>query len=499
MKLYTTGFLLFIFASINFFNYVDRGIIPGCPVSISEFIEKDMNVNGADLYIGLLQSSFIIGYSLSCVGFGYAAHRFKNPFHLVVSGLIIWLFAVILSAVSPHYYILAIARGLSGVGEASFQAVIPPYLDDISPTSKRGLYLSIYYSAIPVGTAVGYAYGGVVAQAFSWRVAFWFECLPVLFLLPLLWFAPNLREQKAMSRKNDEDDIQSSLLQDSETDVASNEVVQENGKAIEYKHPSFINELRSALTNPLYVCIVLGYASFTAVTSGLGSFGPIFAIGFRFFSDQSQASLAFGLSAFVAGIIGTPLGGLLLDYGIQRKIKYQKEKFGDDLHENLDSTSPEMLRLKLTVGMMQCTILVSIGIMFLFGSVILVQAGTIPFFLCGTVGLLLIFMSTSATNLCMMASVDASSRSFAIGLGTLAVHALGDVPSPPIIGLMIDYLSPCEGSGTCVRSVQGLQICLGLVSLWLLWTVVFWGCSWYLSLKRPTTTKTLEGGLSSGL
>lgn len=51
------------------------------------------------------------------------------------------------------FYILVASRVLSGVGEASFQTVVPPYIDDNAPPLKRGLWLSIFYMAIPVGTA----------------------------------------------------------------------------------------------------------------------------------------------------------------------------------------------------------------------------------------------------------------------------------------------------------------------------------------------------------
>jgi MFS family permease len=45
----------------------------------------------------------------------------------------IWCFAVLLSGVAPKFGLLVVARVLSGVGEASFQTVVPPYIDDIAP------------------------------------------------------------------------------------------------------------------------------------------------------------------------------------------------------------------------------------------------------------------------------------------------------------------------------------------------------------------------------
>lgn len=45
----------------------------------------------------------------------------------------IWCCAVALSGIAPNLPVLFIARILSGVGEASFQTVIPPYIDDTAP------------------------------------------------------------------------------------------------------------------------------------------------------------------------------------------------------------------------------------------------------------------------------------------------------------------------------------------------------------------------------
>jgi MFS transporter, Spinster family, sphingosine-1-phosphate transporter len=86
--------------------------------------------------------------------------------------------------------VLVLARMLSGVGEASFQTVIPPFIDDRAPPSKRGLWLSLFFSAIPIGTALGYAWGGNIAEAYSWRLAFFLEALPMIPLVCVTWFLP---------------------------------------------------------------------------------------------------------------------------------------------------------------------------------------------------------------------------------------------------------------------------------------------------------------------
>ena len=45
----------------------------------------------------------------------------------------------------------------------------------------------------------------------------------------------------------------------------------------------------------------------------------------------------------------------------------------------------------------------------------------------------LLFVTTASINVSVMASVPPDNRSLAIGVSTIIMHVLGDVPSPPII------------------------------------------------------------------
>jgi predicted MFS family arabinose efflux permease len=77
----------------------------------------------------------------------------------------------------------------------SIQCVVPPYIDSTAPHEKRGVWLAIFYIAGPLGTALGYAWGGILgSSALTWRAAFLLEPIPVLLCLPLFWFAPYHRQ-----------------------------------------------------------------------------------------------------------------------------------------------------------------------------------------------------------------------------------------------------------------------------------------------------------------
>ena len=43
--------------------------------------------------------------------------------------------------------------------------------------------------------------------------------------------------------------------------------------------PTVWEEFKVVVKNPVYLCVVLGYAAYTFVTAGFANFGPIFLLG----------------------------------------------------------------------------------------------------------------------------------------------------------------------------------------------------------------------------
>ena len=291
--------LLVLFCCVNILNYIDRGIVPGAFSSIGEFIREDGGglgggaTNSTDTQIGLLQSAFVVGYSVSALGLGHAAQR-HPPFKLMAGGLAVWAVAAILSGLAPRYWVLLLARCLSGVGEASFQTVVPPFIEDNAPPKSRGLYLSLFYVAIPVGTALGYGLGGVA----PWRWAFIGEALPMLLLLPVLWVLPDGRPKGGASStasggsrsllagqagyapmqqegggkqegggEGGGGESSSSTAGTAADDSGGAEASPSKPQQPQRRH-TFWAELGACLTDPVYLAAVLGYAGFTAVIAG---------------------------------------------------------------------------------------------------------------------------------------------------------------------------------------------------------------------------------------
>ena len=50
-----------------------------------------------------------------------------------------------------------------------------PFIDDYAPPGRKGIWMSVFLSAIPIGTALGYVYAGKIAEVASWEWAFMLE------------------------------------------------------------------------------------------------------------------------------------------------------------------------------------------------------------------------------------------------------------------------------------------------------------------------------------
>ena len=75
------------------------------------------------------------------------------------------------------------------MGEACYVVIATPMIADFFPSKERNVALGIFYLAIPLGAAAGYALGGILGQAFGWRAAFLFCGVPglvVAFLVMLI-------------------------------------------------------------------------------------------------------------------------------------------------------------------------------------------------------------------------------------------------------------------------------------------------------------------------
>src|SRR5437867_1971012 len=94
--------------------------------------------------------------------------RRRARLRLAAAGVLVWSVATVASGLAPTYAALLLARTVIGVGEASYAVVTPSLLSDLYPAERRARVFATFYAAIPAGTALGYAVGGTIGEAFGW-------------------------------------------------------------------------------------------------------------------------------------------------------------------------------------------------------------------------------------------------------------------------------------------------------------------------------------------
>jgi MFS transporter, Spinster family, sphingosine-1-phosphate transporter len=268
---------LFLLLAINLFNYIDRQILAALEPDIRAtfFAADDVN---AMWKTGLLGDAFFITYMVSAPILGLLADRFSR-WIIVGSAVILWSLATGGSGLAATFAILFATRICVGIGEGGYGPAAPTILADLFPIQTRGRVMAIFYTAIPVGSALGYVIGGVIGANLGWRWAFYIVTPPGL-LLGLLCF----------------------LQRDPR--VGADHRVQESRRR-SLKDYLNLFRTRSYLVN----CIAQTLMTF--VTGGLGFWVSAYL---RYRNQSPDVGMTmFGLITVVAGLVSTLLGGVIAD------------------------------------------------------------------------------------------------------------------------------------------------------------------------------------------
>lgn len=303
--------LVWLFFIVNMLNYIERSIIPGCSIEMEEFVSATISDN-PDTFLGLLQSSFIFGFCIACIIFGYCV-SLKSPFLIVCIGLIVWFLASILSGIAWNYWVLLVARLFSGVGEAAFQIVVPAFIDDFAPKTLIGTAMARLYMAIPVGTAVGYALSGFVAEHYSWRLMYLATAPLMIPFIIILWYYP-LDHLKELHNASDE------LCEDK--DEIPEKVDNSDSDSVTVVKNPVLRSVGKMLITPVFLLAVFGEAAAVFISTGFTSFGTIFLKNLHMFETETMSALVVGCLGCLAGVIGAYIGGNSLDVLMRLRDSY---------------------------------------------------------------------------------------------------------------------------------------------------------------------------------
>ncbi|MHC2569762.1 MFS transporter [Rhizobium leguminosarum] len=149
---------------INAFSQIDRIL----PFILAEKIKADLELT--DTEMGLLTGlAFAVCYALLSLPLARAADR-GSPRLVLVSCVLIWSIMTTLGGFAASFMFLALTRFGVAFGEAgAVPAGHALIVHKIGP-ERRGLAIGLFAMGIPLGTMVGFAAGGAIADVFGWRV-----------------------------------------------------------------------------------------------------------------------------------------------------------------------------------------------------------------------------------------------------------------------------------------------------------------------------------------
>ncbi|MEJ0001146.1 MAG: MFS transporter [Verrucomicrobiota bacterium] len=363
---------LAVLFGLNLFNYLDRYVM----AAVLTPLQKELGLNDGEA--GWAASAFMLGYFASSPFFGYLGDRLPRKY-LMLAGVVVWSLATAASGLVHGFAHLITARIFVGFGEACFVTMGPSWISDAFAPARRNTALTLFYVAIPFGSAIGYTIGGHFAQAGDWRGAFIYAGLPgVLLALSLL----SLREP----RRGEADGMQ--------------------GGAVPQPH---VSEVARLLLNRRYNLLVWGYTAQTFAIGGFAVWGPAFLHRVHGLSLGASSTL-FGAMLAVAGLVATLLGGALANV----------------LHRRTPAGYVWVLALSLVVATPLCFFALMVG----DTTLSLVGLGASMFF---------IFLPTGPIASEMFEIVPVHLRASAMAVCTFVIHLFGDFGSPTLVGTLSTY------------------------------------------------------------
>ena len=171
-------FLWLLFA-VNLLNYVDRASVTG----LLEVIRVDFRASDAQM--GIVGAAFLMTYALLPPVFGWLGDRHARK-TIIAWSASFWCVATAIAGLTRNVAQLAATRAAVGIGEASYMANSPGLIADLYPEKRRGRALSFFFTAAPMGSAIGVAIAGFLAGILGWRSACFLVGLPGLLLVVLL-------------------------------------------------------------------------------------------------------------------------------------------------------------------------------------------------------------------------------------------------------------------------------------------------------------------------
>jgi predicted MFS family arabinose efflux permease len=281
------AYVMFILVVVYTFNFIDRQIIGILAVPI----KADLALT--DTQLGLMGGlAFALFYTALGIPIAMLADR-SNRTWIMAIALTLWSAMTAICGTVQNFWQLFLARLGVGVGEAGGVAPAYSLISDYFPPQQRARALSIYSFGIPIGSALGIVFGGIIASKIDWRYAFFAVGIAGIIIAPIFKLT-----------------------------VAEPERGQFDPNYTKASPPALGDIIRKLMQKPSFWIMSFGAACSSMMGYGLFFWLPSFFV--RSYSiSLIDASLFYGAILLVGGLAGIWLGGSLADrFGASRRGAY---------------------------------------------------------------------------------------------------------------------------------------------------------------------------------
>ena len=281
------GLVLAMLVLAYTFNFIDRQIISILAVPIK------IDLGLSDTQLGLMGGlAFALFYTSLGIPIAMLADRTNRSWIMTIA-LAVWSAMTAICGLAQNFWHIFLARLGVGIGEAGGVAPAYSLVSDYFPPEQRARALSIYSFGIPIGSALGIVFGGLIASYIDWRAAFFIVGMADMLLAPFFKMVVKEPRRGQFDKPG------------TDTKAASIGVV-----------------LKTIGGKPSFWLLSLGAACSSMMGYGMFFWLPSFFVR-SFGTTLLEASLSFGALLLVGGVAGIWFGGWLGDrFGAGKRAAY---------------------------------------------------------------------------------------------------------------------------------------------------------------------------------
>jgi len=425
---------------LNVLNFVDRQV----PSALRPAEQAELGVD--DLEVTVPSSAMRIVFMVASPIFGFVADRQLADRRLLLAcGIATWSVATGMAGFSNTLTVLTVARAFVGFGEAAFATLAMPMLADFFPPKERNRAFMIFGLGAPLGCALGFGIGSVACDLVGWRHTLVLCGFPVALtvLLVLLLEDPPVGISEPVDSTETKQGNQSRDVEQGAIS-ASDSHDQPEAK-------SCIKEVMRMASNADWALATVGMVCIQFAIGGLSDWYPTYMHRYVAMREAFAGLLLSG-SMFVGGIAGTILGSGVAD------------ALGNRFGIKACFLVPAVF---VCLGALFCALAVN------FSNRYIVMVSLL-------LGETFSSTYTAPVQMLSISVVAAEHRGRASSIQNVLIHVLGDMISPPLIGMISD--------STNLRS--GMQ--LTWVSLLL--AALSWFCGFLRLSCNGTSSEMLPSG-----